>query len=128
MNHARIVESVALVGLVALQVASPAMAQAQSQDEGVPLIMLRTESTAAFGSERLRKLVAALKKRAGKASRKMLPLTKTEVWTVPKENVAAVQKEGSRHGVVMSQLASGWNQLLRWPPTQQRKVNARQQA
>jgi Metallo-peptidase family M12 len=128
MNHVRIAKTVALVGLVALQVASPAMAQAQPEDGGVPLIMLRTESTAAFGGERLRKLVAALKKRAGNASRKMLPLTKAEVWTVPKENVAAVQREGSRHGVVMSQLASGWNQLLRWPPTQQRRVNTRQQA
>ena len=128
MNHARKIASVALVSLVALQAASPAVAQAQAEDEGVPLIMMRTESTAAFGGERLRKLVAALKKRAGKSSRKVLPLTKTEVWTVPKQNVAAVQKEASRHGVVMSQLAAGWNQLLRRLPAQQRKMNARQQA
>ena len=96
MNHARKIASVALVSLVALQAASPAVAQAQAEDEGVPLIMMRTESTAAFGSKRLRKLVAALKKRAGKSSRKVLPLTKTEVWTVPKDKVAAVQNEASQ--------------------------------
>jgi hypothetical protein len=128
MNHKRTIASVMFVSLVALQAASPAIAQAQAEDEGVPLIMLRTESTAAFGGERLRKLVAALKKRAGKSSRKMLPLTKTEVWTVPRENVAAVQKEASKHGVVMSQLASGWNHLLRRLPAPQRKINGRQQA
>src|SRR2546430_11496194 len=113
MTHTRTIASAALVSLVALQAASPAVAQAQAEDESVPLIMMRTENTAAFGGERLRKVVAALKKRAGKSSRKVLPLTKTEVWTVPKENVAAVQKEATRHGVVMSQLATGWNQLLR---------------
>ena len=127
MNQAQKIASVALVGLAALQAASPAAAQARAEDEGVPLIMMRTESTAAFGGERLRKLVAALKKRAGKSSRKVLPLTKTEVWTVPKENVAAVQKEASRRGVVMSQLTAGWNQLLRRPPAQ-RMMNTRQQA
>ena len=127
MNHARKIASVALVSLVALQAASPAVAQAQAEDEGVPLVMMPTASTAAFGGERLRKLVAALKKRAGKSSRKVLPLTKAEVWTVPKQNVSAVQKEASKHGVVMSQLAAGWNQLLRRVPAQ-RKMNARQQA
>ena len=127
MNHARKIASVALVSLVALQAASPAVAQAQAEDEGVPLVMMPTASTAAFGGERLRKLVAALKKRAGKSSRKVLPLTKAEVWTVPKKNVSAVQKEASKRGVVMSQLAAGWNQLLRRVPAQ-RKMNARQQA
>ena len=127
MNHARKLASVALVSLVALQAASPAVAQAQAEEEGVPLVMMPTASTAAFGGERVRKLVAALKKRAGKSNRRVLPLTKAEVWTVPKQNVSAVQKEASKHGVVMSHLASGWNQLLRRVPTQ-RKMNARQQA
>jgi metallopeptidase family M12-like protein len=125
MTRSRRIASAALISLAALQAASPALAQAQ--DEGVPLIMMRTESTAAFGGERLRKLVAALKKRAGKSSRKVLPLTKAEIWTVPKQNVAAVQKEATRHGVVMSQLAAGWNQLLRRLPALP-KVNGRQQS
>jgi hypothetical protein len=127
MNHKRTIASVMLVSLVALQAASPAVAQAQAEDEGVPLIMMRTESTAAFGSGRLRRVVAALKKRAGKSKRQVLPLTKTEVWTVPKENVAAVQKEASKHGVVMSQLSATWNQLFRRLPAG-KKMNARQQA
>ena len=75
----------------------------------------------------MRKLVAALKKRAGKSSRKVLPLTKAEVWTVPKDNVAAVQNEASRRGVVMSQLAGTWNSLLRRQPAE-RKMNTRQRA
>ena len=38
-----------------------------------------------------------------------------------------MQKEASKRGVVMSQLAAGWNQLLRRLPVQ-RKMNAGQQA
>jgi hypothetical protein len=126
MIQTRTIVSLAFVSMATLQAASPALGQAVGEDDGVPLIMIRTESTAAFGGGRLRKLIAALKKRAGKSSRKVLPLTKAEVWTVPKANVAAVQKAATKHGVVMSQLASGWNQLLR-RPSAQRKINVRQQ-
>jgi hypothetical protein len=103
----------------------PAMAQAQ--DDGVPLIMMRTQSTAAFGSHRFRKLVAALRKRAGKSDRQVLPLTKSEVWMVPKDKVAAVQKEASRRGVTMSQLGAAWNSLFRRVPAD-RKINAKQKS
>ena len=115
----------ALIGVVAFLGTGPAAAQ--PQEEGVPLIMMSTQSTAAFGSYSFRKLIAALKKRAGKSKRTLLPLTKSEVWTVPKDKVAAVRKEASRHGVVMSRLGAAWNILLKRLPAG-RRMNSKQKA
>ncbi len=70
-----------LAGLVLLTTV-PALAQAEQ--DAVPLIMLKPQD-AAFSAPRLRKLYAAIKKRAGESTRQILTLTKTEMWSVPKE-------------------------------------------
>ena len=72
---------------------------------------------AGFSAPRLRKLYAALKKRAGRATTQVLPLTKTEVWTVPKGKVEDVRKVAARQGVVMSRLSSTWNHVFHKAPT-----------
>jgi hypothetical protein len=87
-------------------------AAAQDDQESVPLIMIKSQSTAAFGSAKVRKMYAAIKKRAGKATRTVLPLTKAEVWSVPKKNVGAVQKAASRYGAAMQQLNASWNHVF----------------
>jgi hypothetical protein len=91
---------------------SPDPAVAQTEREHVPLIMLRSQSTAALSRPRLRKLYAAIKKRAGKATRHVLPLTKTKVWLVPKESMAAVRRTAARHGVIMNQLGTTWTHVF----------------
>src|SRR5262245_45694186 len=88
---------------------------AQTDQEAVPLIMLKPQG-AGFSAPRLRKFYASLKKRAGKATSQILPLTRTEVWSVPKEKVDAVRKAAARHGVTMSQLGTTWRQIFHKAP------------
>ena len=104
MRFTRAICAVPLLGSLVWLTSPPVLAQAE---ETVPLIMLKPQG-AAFGAPRLRKLYATLKKRAGKATSQILPLTKTEVWSVPKENVEAVRKGAARHGVIMNRLGATW--------------------
>ena len=109
MMYTRTVCATALMGSLAWLATGPAAAQADQ--ESVQLIMVKPP-TAAFGRHRLRSLYAALKKRAGKGTRQVLPLTKAEVWSVPKANVGAVKKAAAQHGVLMNQLGAAWNQVF----------------
>jgi hypothetical protein len=110
MICARTICATALVGCMVWLTTRPVVAQ--TDQEHVPLIMFKSQSTAAFGRHRLRQLYADLRKRAGKSTRQVLPLTKTEVWSVPKQNVGAVRKAAARHGVTMSQLGATWNHVF----------------
>src|SRR5262252_1702112 len=85
---------------------------AQTDQEAVPLIMLKPQG-AGLSAPRLRKLYASLKKRAGKATSQILPLTKAEVWSVPKSRVDDVRKAAARRGVMMSALGATWNHIFR---------------
>src|SRR5262245_19108325 len=38
------------------------------------------------------------------------------MWSVPKENVAAVKRAAARHGVTVKQLAEDWNQIFQKAP------------
>src|SRR5581483_1259377 len=110
MTFTRAGLAAALMAGLACLVTGPAAAQ--DDQENVPLIMLKSPSTAAFGSDKLRKMYAAIKKRAGKATRTVLPLTKAEVWSVPKQNVGAVKKAAARYGAAMQQLGATWNHVF----------------
>ena len=101
-----------LAGLVLLTTV-PALAQAEQ--DAVPLIMLKPQD-AAFSAPRLRKLYDAIKKRAGKTTSQVLPLTKTEVWSVPKDKADAVRKLAARHGVVMNRLSATWRHVFHMAP------------
>jgi len=113
--------TVSLGGLLWL---SPGPVLAQAEQETVPLIMLKPQG-AGFGAAHLRKLYAALKKRSGRATSQLLPLTKSEVWTVPKEDVEGVRKTAARHGVAMSKLSATWNHIFHKAPADT-KFNDRQ--
>jgi len=101
-----------LAGLVLLTTV-PALAQAEQ--DAVPLIMLKPQG-AAFSAPRLRKLYDAIKKRAGRTTSQVLPLTKTEVWSVPRDKVDAVRKAAARHGVTMNQLSATWRHVFHKAP------------
>src|SRR4029079_6210450 len=109
MTYSRAICVTSLLGCLALLAPGPANAQPAQDD--VPLIMLKPPG-AAFSAHRLRKLYDALKKPAGRSTSQILPLTKTEVWSVPKENVEAVRKEAARRGVVMNRLSASWNHIF----------------
>ena len=106
--------SVALLGCFALLGATPVIAQS----DDVPLIMLKPQGAGALSGPRLKKLYAAIKRRSESAKGQVLPLTKTEVWMVPKSKVEGVRKAAARHGVVMNRLSETWNQVFRKAPAE----------
>ena len=116
MKYVRVVFAAASLG--SLLWLSSTTVVAQAEPETVPLIMLKPQG-ASFSAPRLRKLYAALKKRSARATSQILPLTKTEVWTVPKDQVEAVRKTAARHGVVMSKLSATWNYVFHKAPPMQ---------
>jgi hypothetical protein len=103
--------------------ASPAMAQS----DDVPLIMFKPQGAGALTKPHLEKLYAAIRKRSEKAKGQVLPLTRTEVWMVPKDNVDGVRKTAARHGVVMSRLSEAWNRVFQKAPSET-KITARQRS
>ena len=113
MSYLRVLCAAPLLGSLLWISAAPVMAQVE--EESVPLIMMKPQG-AGFGTSNLRKLYAALKKRAGKATSQILPLTKTEVWTVPKAKVDDVRRTAARHGVIMSALSATWNHVFHKAP------------
>ena len=58
----------------------------------------------------------AIKRLAGKVAGQSLPLTKCEMWSVPKENVEAVKQAAVRYGVIVKQLSEDWNQIFQKAP------------
>ena len=113
MTHQGVLCAAASLGTLLLIATAPAMGQ--GAEEAVPLIMMKPQG-ASFSTSSLSKLYAALKKRAGKATNQILPLTKTEVWTVPKSKVDGVRKAAARRGVMMSALGATWNHIFRKAP------------
>src|SRR5215472_7581344 len=99
--------SAPLLGCLIWLSISPAHAQADR--ERIQLIMskLPPHTSAVY---------KAIKRLAGKVTGQALPLTKCEMWSVPKENVDAVKRAAARHGVTVKQLAEDWNQIFHKAP------------
>jgi hypothetical protein len=107
MISLRVVGATALAGYLAVQLASPVLAQ--EEQERVPLIMSKLPPQ---GSA----LYNAIKRHAGKATGQVLKLTKTEMWAVPKRNVEAVKRAAVQHGVGVDQLGSDFNHVFHPAP------------
>jgi hypothetical protein len=58
----------------------------------------------------------AIRRRAGNATGQILSLTKAEMWSVPRNNVAEVKRAASELGAVVDELAADWNYVFRPPP------------
>jgi hypothetical protein len=88
---------------------APAEAEAEAEAERVQLIMskLPAQHSAAY---------RAIRRLAGSAARQILPLTKCEMWSVPRKNVDAVKIVAAQHGVGVKILGEDWNHLFRSPP------------
>jgi peptidyl-Asp metalloendopeptidase len=107
MLSLRVVSAAALAGYLLSHAAAPALAQ--DDQERVPLIMSKLPRQ---GSA----LYNAIKRHAGKAKGQVLTLTKTEMWAVPKRNVAAVKRAAAAHGVGVDQLGGDWNHVFHSAP------------
>ena len=89
MNTTLRVWAVLLGGLVII-VGTPA--RSQNEGERVRLIMSRLPPQGSPSYQ-------AIKKRAGKATGQALPLTKSEMWSVPKASAEAVRTAAAAHGL-----------------------------
>jgi hypothetical protein len=92
-----------------LVIMAGARARSQTDGERVRLIMSNLPPP---GSPTYQ----AIKKRAGKATGQVLPLTKSEMWSVPKESVEAVRKAAAAHGLDVQELGRDWNHLFHPAP------------
>jgi hypothetical protein len=91
----RIISSMALLGWLICLGSDPAWAQTSQERVQLILSTLPPQQSATY---------KALKALAGNPSGQVLPLTKSEIWTVPGEKVDAVMKAASQHGVGVRQL------------------------
>src|SRR5262249_57707995 len=83
-------------------------AHAQADQERIQLILKLPPPKSA--------VYKAIKRLAGKVTGQSLPLTKCEMWSVPKENVEAVKQAAVRYGVIVKQLSEDWNQIFQKAP------------
>ena len=82
----------------------PVLAQTEKERTQLILSKLPPHSSAIY---------KAIRGFAGNATLQVLTLTKTEMWSVPNENVGAVKKVAARHGVSVNQLGADWDRVFR---------------
>jgi metallopeptidase family M12-like protein len=85
----------------------PALSRGQGERAEVIISKLRTTSLPAY---------RALRVFAGNSPIQVLPLTKMEVWTVPRNRVAGLKRVASRFGMRVNEFAPDWNHVLRPVP------------
>ena len=117
MNTTLRVWAVLLGGLVII-VGTPA--RSQNEGERVRLIMSRLPPQGSPSYQ-------AIKKRAGKATGQALPLTKSEMWSVPKASAEAVRTAAAAHGLEVHELGRDWNRLFS-PAPADLQLNPQQKA
>jgi hypothetical protein len=113
--HIRFLLAACLLGL-ALSV-GPGTAAAQPEEKRAALIMSMPASPLAFRAALAPTLYEDLARQSGQASRRLvLPLTRTELWSVPSRKVASLTEAAAKAGVRVNRLEADWNQLFRQMP------------
>jgi Metallo-peptidase family M12 len=115
MMYARLILATSLLGCCFLT--GTDSVSAQPQEKGVRLIMSMPRSSLPIRHALGRRNYDAIKKLARRIGSQILPLTGTEMWSIPQENVEAVRKAAARYGVVVNQLGENWNHVFRSTPT-----------
>jgi hypothetical protein len=92
--------------------ARPVLAQTQTEEERVQLIMSTPRGAVPFRNSLCCGRYHTIKRLAGKATSRALVLTKAEMWSVAKSNVEAVKKAAGRYGVVVHQVGASPTGLL----------------
>ncbi len=98
---------------------------AQTEGDRVDFIMSKLPSQNSATYKEIRKL-------AGNATGQILPLTKSEMWSVPKENAEAVRKAAAAYGASVYRLGGDWNEVFRPMPgakgTEERRKAVKERA
>jgi len=110
----------AAVLLAFLVLLASGLEPAQTEAERVGLILSKLPPQGSPAYDAIRKL-------AGKTTGQPLPLTKSEMWSVPKENMDAVKSAASQHGIGVDMLDANWNHVFRRAPADL-KLNEQQAA
>ena len=109
--------AIPLLSFVVLAIAAHS-AHTESDRVGLILSKLPPQGSAAYEAVRMP---------AGKAKGQILPLTKSEVWSVPARKVDAIKSAARAHGVDVDVLDADWNHVFR-PPPADLKLTAQQEA
>lgn len=104
----RVLSAAALMCVLA-SVPSVSQTAKTKADDRVELIM---DGLPAAGSPEYK----ALLKHAGSAIGQVLPLTKTEMWSIPRNRLSGLQRAADAKNVTVTLLDEGWNQVFRQPP------------
>jgi len=96
-----------LLGICIWLATTPVLAQAEPERIQLIISGLPPRNSATY---------KAIAKLAGVADRQPLPLTKTEIWSVPSGNLKALRKETAQYGVGVRQVAGDWNHIFRSAP------------
>ena len=102
-----------LLGCVVWLGTGSVLAQTPTQQDNVEVIMSPREKGA---PSRVRDFFRSVKQRIGKLTGQVLPFTKCEKWSVPKASLEAVRKEAAKRGVVVTELGTDWNRIMRLAP------------
>jgi hypothetical protein len=129
MLRADIQSILLLLGLTASLAATPALSQSVSpgsspaEEEHTQVIVTKPEAPAQKGKEtksRPKQLPEgmrdALKQHSGQTSGQALPMTKAEVWSVPKSKVETLKQLAGQHGAVVTEVGPQWHHIFRTPP------------
>ena len=103
---------------------APDLAQA-AEEERVDVIVSQPDQSRKPGHS-LRGFFSAIKSRIARVSGYVLPMTRCEKWSVAKKDLDKVKREAAKKGVVITQLGSDWQQLMR--PTEEMQLDEKQKA
>jgi hypothetical protein len=129
MSRARAHSILFLLALIASLAAGPALSQSVSpgsspaEEERVQVIVTKPGSPAQKGKEAKSQpaqlpegMRDALKQHSGQTSGQALPMTKAEVWSVPKSKVETLKQLAGQHGTVVTEVGPESHHIFRTPP------------
>ena len=115
MLHIRFFVAACLLGF--WLAANASTATAQQEEKPAQLIMSMSGSQLPFRELLAPGLYEALTRQSGQATRRVvLPLTRTELWSIPSRNVDALMRAAVKAGVRVDRLEADWDQLFRRMP------------
>ena len=129
MLRAHIQSVLLLLALIASLAAGPVLSQtvlpgsSAAEEERVQVIVTKPGPSAPKGKEAKSPpkqmpegMRDALKQHSGQASGQALPMTKAEIWSVPKSKVETLKQLAGQHGAVVTEVGPQSHHIFRTPP------------
>jgi hypothetical protein len=123
MKHATTVGATLLLCAQLTSVPGSALAQVGPREERVDIIVSHPNQDEQRRGA-VRRFFSAVKARVAAITHRVLPMTRCEKWSVAKKDLEKVKREAAKKGVVITQLGSDWQQLMR--VTEEAKLDEKQ--